>query len=155
MGGSWGALQAAEFSARLDARGIRTAAGKVLVAPGTFSQAIALLDPVGTLPANFRLPDSVVSGIQFSAMDEHRRAFKTLPIVEPGRSADYRFLGLEVPGSTSDVCGGYVRDGLSIRTANLLIGFINKLSEVPLLIEQPEPADPQMNVIHHSQEEGT
>lgn len=155
MGGSWGALQAAEFSARVDAVGIRTVAGKVLVAPGKFSQAIALLDPVGKMPADFRLADSVVSGIQFSAMDEHRGAFKTLPIIEPGQSADRRFLGLQVPGSTSDVCGGYFRDGLAARTANLLIVFINKLSEVPLLTEQPEPADPRMNVIHHSQEEGT
>lgn len=155
LGGSWGALQAAEFSAWVNTRGIRAAAGKVLVAPGQFSQAIALLDPVGTLPAQFRLPDSVVSGFQLSAMDEHRSDFKTLPIIKPGRSADGRFLGLRVPGSTSDVCGGYFRNGLSVRAANLLIVFINKLSTEPLLTEQPEPTDPRMNVIHHSQEEGT
>lgn len=164
LGGSWGAVQAAEFSMEVDRRGIRIAMSpqtnaaipaKVLVAPGQATQALAMLDPVGAAGREWSLPASVVSGIQFTALDEHRGEFKSAQIVGRGKSPDGRFLGLFVAGAHSDVCGGYHRNGLAIRTANLLITFINRLSETPLLEEQIEPVDPRLNVIHRSEEEGS
>lgn len=164
LGGSWGAVQAAEFSMEVARRGIRDhgtgandapVSDDVLVAPGQTAQAIALLDPVGTASPDLRLPASVISGIQFTALDEHRQAFKSVQLMDKGISFDGRFAGIFVPGAHSDVCGGYFRNGLSTRTGNLLIDYINGLSDQPLLRKQPEPNDPRLDVIHHSQEEGT
>lgn len=157
LGGSWGAMQAAEFSSEIARRGIREhgAPDGVLVAPGQTAQAIALLDPVGTASPDLRLPASVISGIQFTALDEHRSAFQSVQLMGRGISPDGRFAGVFVPGAHSDVCGGYFRNGLSTRTANLLIDYINGLSDRPLLTKQPEPTDPRLDVIHHSEEEGT
>jgi hypothetical protein len=81
--------------------------------------------------------------------------FQSLPILGRGRSSDGRFLSLSVPGSLSDVCGGYRLNGLSTRAANLLVQYINRLSTTPLLGEQPEPDEERMNVVHRSEEEGT
>lgn len=164
LGGSWGGVQAARFANVLARRGIRKpgvdadrrgAADALLVAPGQTAQAIALLDPVGAADSEFRLPPSVVSGIQFTAMDEHRPAFKSAQIIGKGMSADGRFMGLFVPGAHSDVCGGYIRDGLEIRTANLLIDYINGVAVSPWLTKRAEPDDARFNVIHHSEDEGS
>lgn len=155
LGGSWGGLQAAEFSVYVGKKGLRTSDDRLLVPPGQTAQVLAMLDPVGTLPPELHLPDSLLSGVQFTAMDEHRRNFRSVPLIAEGKSTDGRFLGLSVPGAHSDVCGGYQRNGLSIRTANLLIGYLNRLSDEPILKKQLEPTDPGLNVIHRSEQEGT
>lgn len=164
LGGSWGAVQAAEFAVVVAHRGIRDSddgadshvvTNETLIAPGQTAQAIALLDPVGAADSALHLPSTVISGIQFTALDEHRPAFQSVQIIGKGISADGRFIGLFVPGAHSDVCGGYHRDGLAIRTANVLIDYINGLGETPWLTKQFEPDDPRLNVIHHSEEEGT
>ena len=164
LGGSWGAMQAAEFSMEVARRGIRDdgsganvspVSDDVLVGAGQTAQAIALLDPVGTASPDLRLPASVISGIQFTALDEHRKAFKSVQLMGKGISADGRFAGIFVPGAHADVCGGYFRNGLATRTGNMLIDYINGLSDQPLLRKQPEPTDPRLDVIHHSEEEGT
>ncbi|MEW5835370.1 MAG: hypothetical protein AB1832_09925 [Pseudomonadota bacterium] len=155
VGGNWGALQGAEFTMMVDVLGLHSPTGEVLVPPHRTAQALALLAPTGYLPSELRLPPSVISGFQLSATDEKRPDFQSLPILGKGRSSDGRFISLPVPGSLSDVCGGYRLNGLSTRAANLLIDYINGLSTTPLLSEQPEPDDPRMNVVHRSEEEGT
>lgn len=155
VGGSWGALQGAEFTMMVDVLGLHSPTGEVLVPPHRTAQALALLAPTGYLPPELHLPPSVISGFQLSATDEKRPDFQSLPILGKGRSSDGRFISLPVPGSLSDVCGGYRLNGLSTRAANLLIDYINGLSTTPLLSEQPEPDDPRMNVVHRSEEEGT
>jgi Uncharacterized alpha/beta hydrolase domain (DUF2235) len=125
------------------------------VPPHQVAQAVAMFDPVGTGSAmhdDRRLPPSVVSGIQFTAMDEHRGLFKSDRIIDPGITADGRFAGVYVPGAHSDVGGGYNRNGLAIRSGNFAIDYINGLSDVPILAKTAEPDDPRLNVIHHSQE---
>lgn len=155
VGGSWGALQGAEFSMMVDVLGLHSPTGEILAPPHQTQQALALLAPTGYLPPELRLPSSVISGFQLDATDELRPDFQSLAILGKGRSSDGRFLSLPVPGSLSDVCGGYRLNGLSTRAANLLIEYINRLSTTPLLREQPEPDDSRMNVVHRSQEEGT
>ncbi len=126
-----------------------------LVSPHQVAQAVVMFDPVGTGSAmhmDRRLPPSVISGIQFTAMDEHRGLFKSDRIIDPGITTDGRFAGMYVPGAHSDVGGGYHRNGLAMRTGNLAIDYINGLSDRPILEKQAEPDDPRMNVIHHSQE---
>lgn len=126
-----------------------------LVPPHQVAQAVALLDPVGTGHARHldrRLPPSVISGIQFSAMDEHRGLFKSDRIIDPGFSEDGRFAGVNFPGAHSDLGGGYHRNGLSIRAGNFAIDYLNGLCSEPVLAKIWEPDDPRLNVIHHSEE---
>lgn len=126
-----------------------------LVGPRQVAQAVAMFDPVGTGSAmheDRRLPPSVISGIQLTALDEHRGLFKSDRVIDPGITPDGRFAGIYVPGAHSDVGGGYHRNGLAIRAGNVTIDYINGLSDVPILEKQPEPDDPRLNVIHHSQE---
>lgn len=126
-----------------------------LVGPHKVAQAVAMFDPVGTGSAmheDRRLPPSVISGIQLTALDEHRDLFKSDRIIDPGITPDGRFAGIYVPGAHSDVGGGYNRNGLAMRAGNVAIDYINGLSDVPILEKQPEPDDPRLNVIHHSQE---
>lgn len=155
VGGSWGALQGAEFSMMVAKLGLRSPTGEILAAPRQTAQALALLAPTGYLPPELRLPSSLITGFQLSATDEQRPDFRSLPILGKGLSTDGRFASLDVPGSLSDVCGGYRLNGLSARAANLLVDYINGLSTAPFLHKQPEPDDPRMNVVHRSQEEGT
>jgi hypothetical protein len=154
VGGSWGALQGAEFSMMVAEVGLRSPTGEILAAPRKTAQALALLAPTGYPPPELRLPSSLISGFQLNALDEERPDFQSLPILGKGFSSDGRFASLDVPGSLSDVCGGYRLNGLSARAANLLVDYINGLSAVPFLHKQPEPDDPRMNVVHRSQEEG-
>lgn len=126
-----------------------------LVGPHQVAQAVAMFDPVGTGSAmheDRRLPPSVISGIQLTALDEHRGLFKSDHVIDPGITPDGRFAGIYVPGAHSDVGGGYHRNGLAIRAGNVTIDYINGLSDVPILKKQPEPEDPRLNVIHHSQD---
>jgi Uncharacterized conserved protein len=124
-----------------------------LVGAHEVAQAVALFDPVGTghvMHEDRRLPPSVISGIQFIALDEHRRLFKSDHIIDPGITADGRFAGVYVPGAHSDVGGGYHRDGLSTRTGNFVIDYVNGLSDRPIFEKSPEPDDPRLDVIHDS-----
>ena len=126
-----------------------------LVGPHQVAQAVALFDPVGTghaMHEDRRLPPSVISGIQFIAMDEHRDLFKSDRIIDPGITPDGRFAGIYVPGAHSDVGGGYHRNGAAMHSGNFAIDYINGLSDVPILAKNPEPEDPRLNVIHHSED---
>ena len=170
---SRGSEEAALFARLVEERGVQNPAGAVytydshhqikhveytkppLVPPHQVAQAVAMFDPVGTgsaMQMDRRLPPSVISGIQFIAMDEHRGLFKSDRIIDPGITSDGRFAGIYVPGAHSDVGGGYHRDGLSIRTGNFVVDYLNGLSDTPFLAKSPEPDDPRLNVVHHSQE---
>ncbi|WP_305805062.1 XVIPCD domain-containing protein [Stenotrophomonas sp. YIM B06876] len=173
-GFSRGAEQAAGFTRLVHERGIqdplgatyeRDSQGQIksvaygnppLVTPGQVAQAVALFDPVGTgQPVNEkdrRLPPSVISGMQITAADEHRVLFKSTRIIDPGMTGDGRFLGVIVAGAHSDIGGSYHRDGLGSRSGNLVVDYLNALSDKPLLEKQPEPDDPRLNVIHRSEE---
>lgn len=174
IGFSRGAEQAAGFSRVVHERGIQDPTGAVyrknengeitgvrytkppLVAPGQVAQALGLMDPVGTgEPVNEkdrRPPPSVISGFQIRAMDDIRVDFKGSNIIDQGTNSIGRFLGVSVAGVHSDVGGGYHRNGLSNRAGNLLIDYLNSLSDRPFLEKLEEPNDPRLNVIHHSHE---
>ena len=174
IGFSRGAEQAAGFARLVHERGIQDVTGAVytknkageitgvsytmppLVAPGQVAQVAGLLDPVGTgEPVNHkdrRLPPSVINGLQLRALHEPRKDFTGTNIIDQGMTQDGRFLGLTVPGAHSDNGGGYHRNGLANRSGNLLIDYINALSDEPFLKKLPEPSDPRLNVIHRSEE---
>ncbi|MET0288609.1 MAG: DUF2235 domain-containing protein [Pseudoxanthomonas sp.] len=174
IGFSRGAEQAAGFSRLVHERGIQDPAGAhykldrdgqikgveystpPLVAPGQVAQSVALFDPVGTgVPVDEkdrRLPPSVVSGVQIIAADERRGLFKSTHIIDPGVSADGRFLGMAVAGAHSDIGGSYHRDGLAIRSGNLMTDYLNSLSDTPFLDKRAEPLEPGRNVVHRSEE---
>ena len=170
---SRGSEEAALFARLVEERGIQDPAGArytfdshhqikqveytrpPLVPPHQVAQAAAMFDPVGTgsaMAMDRRLPPSVISGIQFIAMDEHRGLFKSDRIIDPGITPDGRFAGIYVPGAHSDVGGSYHRDGLSIRSGNLAVDYLNGLSDTPFLAKTTEPDDPRRDVVHHSQE---
>lgn len=173
VGFSRGAEEVALFARIVEERGIQDPDGALytydwhhqithvdytkpaLVAPHEVAQAVALFDPVGTgraLDEDRRLPPSVISGIQLIALDEHRYVFKSDRVIDPGLTADGRFAGVYVPGAHSDVGGGYHRDGLSARSDNLVIDYLNGLSDRPFLDKRAEPDDPRLNVIHNSRD---
>jgi hypothetical protein len=162
LGGSWGGAQAAGFSRMVHERGIPNPPeltvieeGKVdsrqfFVKPGQVKQVVVMFDPVGTM---VDLPPSVLSGLQFAAKDEHRENFRSVPIIPDGHSSDGRLMGMKLPGSHSDICGGYEFNGLAIRIANMAISYINRLSENPIMKELALPSDPKFDVIHMSEQE--
>lgn len=174
VGFSRGAEEAATFARVVDERGIQDPRGAAytldahgnithveytkppLMEPGQVAQVVGLFDPVGTgdpvAKYDRRLPPSVISGVQIISKDEHRGLFKSDHIIDPGLSADGRFLGFYVPGAHSDVGGGYLLNGLSTRSGNLMIDYLNALSDHPYLSKSPEPSDPGMNVVHRSTE---
>ena len=124
-----------------------------LVGAHEVAQAVVLLDPVGTghaMDEDRRLPPSVISGIQFTALDEHRSLFKSDRLIDPGITPDGRFAGVYMPGAHSDVGGGYHRGGLAIRSGNFAIDYVNGLSDRPFLDKRAEPDDPRLDVIHDS-----
>ncbi|NIJ69051.1 T6SS phospholipase effector Tle1-like catalytic domain-containing protein [Xanthomonas sp. 60] len=167
-GFSRGASQAAGFTNLLHERGIvdlasravdangRTIYTRHIAAPGLTPQAVGLFDPVATgIPERFdrRLAPSVVSGLQITALDETRVRFPSDQVIPPGASADGRFLNLQVAGAHSDIGGGYLRDGLAIRSCNLMTDYCNALRPgAPLLEKVHEPSDPRLNVVHRSHE---
>lgn len=123
--------------------------------PGKTLMSEILFDPVGTgTPNNHdRQPtSSTVSGLQITARDERRNAFPSTQILPPGRSADGRFVGVTVPGAHSDIGGSYHQNGLSTLNFNMAADFLNAHSDVPLVSRLPEPTDPGMYVIHHSED---
>lgn len=174
IGFSRGAEQAVGFSRIVHERGIQDPAGAVytrnenneitgvrytkppIVAPGQVTQVLGLMDPVGTgEPVNEkdrRPPPSVISGFQIRAMHDIRVDFKGSNIIDQGTNSVGRFLGVSVAGAHSDVGGSYHRNGLSNRSGNLMIDYLNALSDRPFLSKLEEPNDPRLNVIHHSHE---
>ena len=171
LGYSWGAEQAAAFTRMVHERGIRKpksapmkkalaansaagAANELLVKPGQTPQAVALLEPVGTVLHDLRLPPSVLSGFMIVAKDERRDLFASVSIIKQGMTDGDHFLGVTVAGSHADVGGGYHRNGLSIRAGNLMVDYLNAFSDTPYLKKSVEPSSPGMNVIHRSENEG-
>jgi len=173
IGFSRGAEQAAGLTRMIEERGIRDPegarverdgdgrvlrveyVGPPLREPGTVIQAVGLFDPVGTgEPRNHdrRLPPSVVSGFQITAEDERRNLFQSTRVLDPGVTDGGRFLNVTVAGAHSDIGGSYSLDGLSIRSGNLMIDYLNALSDPPFLQKREEPTDPARNVIHHSED---
>ena len=172
-GFSRGAEQAAGFARLVHERGIQNAEGakyvvaddglvtkaiytkEPLIAPGKTPQVEALFDAVNTgrpEDRDRRPPPSVISGFQIIAEDERRNKFKSDHIIDPGLSPDGRFLGVTVAGAHSDIGGSYHRDGLGIRSGNLMIDYLNALSDKPFLQKGIEPDDPRLNVVHRSEE---
>jgi hypothetical protein len=173
LGFSRGAEQAAGFARLVHERGIQDPSGAIytrnaenlithaeytkppLVAPGQVAQVEGLFDAVGTgVPEKHdrRPPPSMISGFQILAEDERRATFKSDHIIDPGQSTDGRFLGVTVAGAHSDVGGSYHRDGLAIRSDNLMTDYLNALSDRPFLNRQPEPDDPRLNMVHRSEQ---
>ena len=173
IGFSRGAEQAAGFTRLVEERGIQDPRGMDVVRdrnghierleptrpnlrePGTVIQAVGLFDPVGTgepRDHDRRLPPSVVSGFQITADDERRNLFQSTRVMDPGVTDDGRFLNVLVAGAHSDIGGGYTQDGIGIRSGNLMIDYLNALSDKPYLEKREEPTDPARNVIHRSEE---
>jgi hypothetical protein len=174
LGFSRGSEEAAGFARLVHERGIQDPAGAVytydrhhqithveytrppLVEPGQVAQAVGLFDAVGTgepvREHDRRLPPSVISGFQIISADERRGLFKSDRIIDPGITPDGRFLGVIVAGVHSDVGGSYHRDGLAIRSDNLMSDYLNALSDRPFLTLQAVPDDPRLNVVHRSED---
>jgi hypothetical protein len=126
-----------------------------LVAPGRVVQAVGLFDPVATgEPSrhNRSLPPSVISGFQISAEDERRDQFKSNNILDPGFTEQGHFLNVTVGGAHSDIGGGYSLNGLARLSGNLMVDYLNALSDRPFLDKQPVAADPTRAVVHRSEE---
>ncbi|MDH5833348.1 DUF2235 domain-containing protein [Luteimonas kalidii] len=173
IGFSRGAEQAAGFTRLVEQRGIQDPTGAdvergrdglierveftrpPLREPGTVVQAIGLFDPVGTgVPREHdrRPAASVVSGFQLTAEHERRNLFQGTRVADMGATFDGRFLNVLVPGAHSDVGGGYRQNGLSIRSGNLMVDYLNALGDQPFLAKRAEPQDPALNVIHRSEQ---
>ncbi|MEI2430094.1 DUF2235 domain-containing protein [Lysobacter yananisis] len=172
IGYSRGAEQEAAFSRLVHERGIQDPAGAVYVKdkdgnitapptyrnaplepPGQVAQAVGLFDPVGTgepRKHDRRLPPSVMSGFQVTAQDERRDQFKSTSILREGHTEDQRFLNVTVGGAHSNIGGSYELNGLSIRSGNLMVDYLNSLSDQPYLQKRAEPNDPKLNVVHRS-----
>jgi len=174
IGFSRGAEQAAGFARLVHERGIQDPAGAVykrdnngdiigvtytkppLVSPGQTAQVVGLFDPVGTGEPiekhDRRLPPSVLSAFQITAEDERRSQFKSSLILDTGFSADGRFLNVMVGGAHSDIGGSYHRDGLGILAGNLMVDYLNGLSDKGFLQKREVPDDPRRFVVHRSEE---
>ena len=170
VGYSWSAGQAVAFTQLVHARGIQDLSGlnqkqtsakttereftkPALVKSGVTPQAVGLFDPVEPAKPEVRLPASVVSGFQITAQYEKRDIYKSISFIKDGTSADKRFLGVTVAGAHADIGGGYKANGLAIRSANMMVDYLNALSSKPYLLKRAVPSAPAMNVIHRSEEE--
>ena len=126
-----------------------------LIAPGKVVQAVGLFDPVATGEPSRHdrsLPPSVISGFQISAEDERRDLFKSNNILDPGFTEQRHFLNVTVGGAHSDIGGGYPLNGLARNSGNLMVDYLNALSDQRFLDKQPIPADPTLDVVHRSEE---
>jgi hypothetical protein len=151
VGFSRGAEQAAGFSRLVDEKGILDKDGTPLVAPGKAAQAVGLFDPVGTgEPYNNdrRMPHSVLSGYQITAESELRGKFPVSNIIATGVSGDESLSGVRVPGAHGDVGGGPRENGLSNRSGNLMIDYLNSMHREPVFEKMPESLRPELNIIH-------
>ncbi|WP_101926860.1 MULTISPECIES: T6SS phospholipase effector Tle1-like catalytic domain-containing protein [Luteimonas] len=173
-GFSRGGEQAAGFTRMVETRGIQNPEGAnvrrdqdgqiigqavypqpPLQAPGRVIQSVVLFDPVGTgkpLEHDRRLAASVVSGFQITAADERRNPFPSTSIIDPGVTADGRFLNVVVAGAHSDIGGGYQRDGLAVQSGNLAIDYIAAQISPSPLEKRSIPHDPEAYVVHRSEQ---
>ncbi|WP_363800476.1 DUF2235 domain-containing protein [Lysobacter firmicutimachus] len=154
IGFSRGAVQAAGFAVLVGERGVTARNGQQLRKPADVPQAIGLFDPVaaGTPQKNDRrLPDTVVSGFQLQSRDEERIDFPLNPILPPGLTENGRFLSVVLPGSHSDVGGGYAGGGLEAQAGDLMIDYLNGLSAVPFLARRSVPLDDASNRPHQEE----
>ncbi|MBB4132765.1 hypothetical protein GGR62_003591 [Xanthomonas campestris] len=170
-GFSRGASQVHLLARMIDARGIPDKESLTLVAdangnlietynryhqaPGLTPMTVGLYDPVATGYMELfdrRLPPSVVGGVQFSASEERRGLFKAEHSIPLGISDNGRFGHVSLAAAHSDIGGTYLRDGMSIRSLNLMTDYHNGLISEPLFYRLPEPTDPRMNVLHRSEE---
>ena len=173
IGFSRGAEQAAGFTRMVEERGIQNPDGAIvsrgrdglidrveytqppLREPGAVVQAAGLFDPVGTgTPRHHdrRLAESVVSGFQITAAQERRNLFQGTRIMDPGVTEDGRFLNVEVAGAHSNIGASYRLDGLSTRSGNLMVDYLNSLSSEPFLDKREVRPDPARDVIHRSED---
>ncbi len=175
IGFSRGAEQAAGFARMVHERGIQDPTGATysynkdglitkvsyskdkepLVPPGRVPQVEGLFDAVGTGEPHKhdrRPPPSVISGVHIIAEDERRGKFKVDYIIPPGKTDEGRFLGLTVAGAHSDIGGSYQLDGLSTRSNNLMVDYLNSLRDQPFLEKRAEPTEQRLNVVHRSEE---
>jgi hypothetical protein len=158
VGFSRGAEQAAGFTRVVHERGVPNPDDKnapPLIPPGQIPQAAGLFDPVATgAPERHdrRLPPSVISAFQISAEDERRNAFPSSAHLDPGMTADGRFLNVMVGGAHSNIGGSYQLDGLSVLSGNLMTRYLNGLSDRPLFEPRTPPTDPARYVVHRSEE---
>ncbi|WDS37781.1 DUF2235 domain-containing protein [Pseudoxanthomonas sp.] len=168
VGFSRGATQCAIFTNLLDQRGILDPTSEVIdaegrsrytrhiAAPGKTPQAVGLFDPVSTGVqelADRRLAPSVVSGFQITALDERRVKFVSDRIMPLGLSEDGRFLNVTTAGAHSNIGGGYLRDGLSTRSLNLMSDYLNaQRPDAPMFQKVHESHDPRLNRVHNSHE---
>jgi Uncharacterized alpha/beta hydrolase domain (DUF2235) len=151
VGFSRGAEQAAGFSRLVDERGIVDKNGQVLVPPGRAAQAVGLFDPVGTgEPSNHdrRMAHSVISGLQITADDERRAKFPVTDIIKNGITPDGSLIGIRLPGAHGDVGGSPLDNGLSNRSGNMMISYLNTLTKEPLLQPLPESLRSEINTVH-------
>ncbi|WP_147653712.1 T6SS phospholipase effector Tle1-like catalytic domain-containing protein [Vulcaniibacterium gelatinicum] len=168
VGYSRGAVLAAGLTRLVDRYGIadpegltfgRDAHGRItvvaerppLLAPGQVAQAMGLFDPVAThLPAHYdaRRAPSVISAMALAAVHERREAFPHQAILEPGLSADRRFVNLPMPGGHADVGGGNRDPGLETLAFNAMADYLNGLRDRPLFAYRPLPDDPRLYTIH-------
>ncbi len=171
VGFSRGAEQAAGFTRLVAERGIqdpqnaeirRNSEGLIVSArypsppqraAADIAQAELLFDPVGTgkpHERDRRPPPQVLTGLQVTAEDERRDAFKGSWIMDRGFSHDGRFLNVMVGGCHVDIGGGYGEDGLARRNYNLGVDFLNALSDRPFLAKQH--LRPDLDLVHRSVE---
>lgn len=169
LGFSRGGSQLSGFARLLDERGVVDPDSRIegldengkmverytryLIPPGEIPQVLAAFDPVATgVPMHFdrRPPPSVVSGFGIFAMDEQRHKFKGDMIFPLGVSEEGRFFNAPVAGCHSNIGGCYLRDGLSNRSMNLMVDYINALSDKPLLKKVYESDDQRITGIHRS-----
>ncbi|WP_133000136.1 T6SS phospholipase effector Tle1-like catalytic domain-containing protein [Luteimonas arsenica] len=152
-----GILDPASLEFHKDTSGelVATSQRPPLVPPGRTAHAVALFDPVSTsLPRHYdlRLPSSVISGYSLFSRDELRWLFAHTSVIPDGVTPDGRFGRSTVAGAHSDVGGGNRLKGLEIRAGNVVIDYLNSLSDVPLLQVRALPDDPAMDVIHRSEQ---
>lgn len=168
VGFSRGAAQAAIFTNAVHELGIvdldsrivdvdgRISYTRHIAAPGMTPQAVGLFDPVSTGVqelADRRLAPSVVSGFQITSLDEQRVKFRSDQTMPPGLSEDGRFLNVGTAGVHANIGGGYLRDGLSLRSFNLMADYLNaQRPGAPMFEKVHEPDDPRLNRVHNSHE---
>lgn len=173
IGFSRGAEQAAGFTRMVEERGIQDPEGAIVTRGrdglveaveytrpalregGTVVQAVGMFDPVGTgepRSHDRRLAGSVVSSFQITALDEQRNLFQGTRVTDPGMTPDGRSLNVAVAGAHSNIGGGYELDGLSTRSGNLMVDYLNALASEPFLAKREVQPDPARDVIHRSQD---
>ncbi|GAB1595319.1 XVIPCD domain-containing protein [Lysobacter claricitrinus] len=167
LGFSRGGEEAAGFTRMVAERGVQDPSGAVrehgvihytkppLVELGRVAQVLIEIDPVGTGAPRLhdrRPAPSVIAGVQFVARDEARNLFQSTSIMDPGATADGRFLSVTIAGAHSNLGDTYHHNGLGVLTGNMVTDAVNALSDTPLLAKRALPERAEYYAIHRSQE---